>query len=152
MALIKVSIIGAGLICLAACGYEYGKPAGAETPQPEAVTALATTRQIMLGITAPASDVVFGVGVKEPADEAEWEKIEASAISLAESALLLKNAQRRVDAQDWLKHVDALAAASQVAAKAAHEKNVAQVLEAGNQIYETCDACHKEYMAARGGV
>lgn len=142
------------LACLAACAQKHSEPAAAPaaaTPTPM-LPALATTRQVMLGITVPTSDAVFGVGGKPPADDAEWEKIQASALSLAESANLLRVDGRRVDTQDWLEYVDALVATSQAAAQAAQDQNVDKVLDAGNRIYEVCDSCHKKYLAARGGV
>ena len=147
------------MVSLAACTQGGGKPAAdtqaAATPAaastPE-VAAIATTRQIMLGITAPTSDVLFQIGEKPPADDAAWEKVQASALSLAESANLLRIGTRRVDTQEWEKYIQALISSAQVAAQAAQEKNADKVLDAGNQIYETCDGCHQKYMAARGGV
>jgi cytochrome c556 len=56
-----------------------------------------------------------------------------------------------VDQGEWLKHSQDLIATAKVAAAAAHEKNVDKVLDAGNAIYEVCDACHKKYMPARQG-
>ena len=62
------------------------KPAA--PPEPP-LQAFASTRQIMLGITIPTSDVVFQVSAKAPADEREWEKVAANAAALAESGNLL---------------------------------------------------------------
>jgi cytochrome c556 len=135
------------LVLLAACN-----SGTAPVAQPSAAPqAIATTRQIMLGITAPASDVVFQVGVKEPETDAEWEKIQASALSLAESAQLLMTGPRAVDQQEWRKHVEDLITTSKAAAVAAGEKDVDKVLDVGNRIYEVCDGCHRKYMAARQG-
>jgi hypothetical protein len=134
-------------VLLAACNSNQ-TPAASTPAAPEPI---ATTRQIMLGITAPTSDVVFGVGAKAPESDAEWEKVQASALSLAESANLLRTGPRAVDQQEWLKHLDDLVSTSKAAAAAAGEKNVDKVLEVGNSIYEVCDACHKKYMAARQG-
>jgi cytochrome c556 len=153
MKAIRPWLLASLLACLAACTQKQSESAAvAAAPAAPTLTALATTRQVMLGITVPTSDALFGVGEKPPEDDAAWEKIQASAISLAESANLLRIDGRRVDTQDWLKYVDALVATSQVAAQAAQEKNVDKVLDAGNQIYEVCDSCHKKYLAARGGV
>jgi soluble cytochrome b562 len=124
-------------------------PAAAE---PAPLEALATTRQVMLGITIPTSDVVFQVGAKAPADDVEWEKVQANALALAESGNLLMVGTRVVDHADWIKNAKALIATARDASQAAQEKNVDKVLAAGDRIYEVCDACHKKYMAARGGV
>ena len=146
------------LVSLAACSPGGGKSApdtqaakAAAAPAPE-IAAIATTRQVMLGMTAPTSDVLFQIAEKPPADDAAWEKVQASAVSLAESANLLRIGARRIDTQDWEKYIQALISSAQVAAQAAQEKNADKVLDAGNQIYETCDGCHQKYMAARGGV
>ncbi len=138
------SVCVLGMVTLAACSAREATPAAA--PQ-----AIATTRQVMLGITIPTSDVVFQVGARAPADDMEWEKVEASALALAESGAMLTVGSRAVDQGEWLKHSQDLIATAKVAAAAAHEKNVDKVLDAGNAIYEVCDACHKKYMAARQG-
>ncbi len=134
-----------GVLALAACSAKQA-PLAAAAPE-----AIATTRQVMLGITIPTSDVVFQVGAKAPADDMEWEKVEANALALAESGALLRIGARAVDQGEWLKHSQDLIATAKVAAAAAHEKDVDKVLDAGNAIYEVCDACHKKYMAARQG-
>jgi cytochrome c556 len=59
---------------------------------------------------------------------------------------------RVVDHGDWEKNARSLITAAKEASQAAQEKNVDKVLAAGDKLYEVCDACHKKYMAARGGV
>lgn len=132
-------------LLLAACS--SGAPSASEAPA--APESIATTRQLMLGITAPTSDVVFQVGAKAPETEADWEKVQASALSLAESAVLLKTGPRSVSQPEWQKHCDDLISTAKAAAVAAGEKNVDKVLDVGNSIYEVCDGCHKRYMPAR---
>jgi len=143
------ALLVALVLPLAAChsgSTTAGAGPGSAAPEP-----IATTRQIMLGITAPTSDVVFQVGAKAPESDAEWEKVQASALSLAESALLLRSGPRAVDQQEWLKHCDDLISTAKAAAAAAGEKDVDKVLDVGNSIYEVCDGCHRRYMAARQG-
>lgn len=133
---------------LAACGAEHTSAVVAQMPAPEL---LATTRQVMLGITIPTSDVVFQVGAQAPQNDADWEKVEANALALAESGALLTMGSRAVDQKEWLQHCRDLIAAAKSAAGAAREKDVDKVLDAGNTIYEVCDGCHKKYMPARQG-
>jgi soluble cytochrome b562 len=128
------------------------EPAAPPAPAAPPLEALATTKQLMLGITIPASDVVFQVGNKAPADDMEWEKVQASALAVAESGNLLLVGTRVVDHGDWEKNARALILVAKEAAQAAEQKNVEQVLAAGDKLYEVCDTCHKKYMAARGGV
>jgi cytochrome c556 len=82
----------------------------------------------------------------------EWEKVQASALAVAESGNLLLVGTRVVDHGDWEKNARALILVAKEAAQAAEQKNVEQVLAAGDKLYEVCDTCHKKYMAARGGV
>jgi hypothetical protein len=140
-----------GVLILAGCNAKQAPSTVVVAATPAPPEAIATTRQLMLGITIPTSDVVFQVGAKAPADDKEWEKIEANALALAESGALLTVGTRVVDQGEWLKHSRDLIATAKVAAAAAHEQNVDKVLDAGNAIYEVCDACHKKYMAARQG-
>jgi hypothetical protein len=120
-------------------------------PAAPAVESIATTRQLMLGLTIPASDVVFQVGSAAPKDDAEWEKVQANAAMLAESANMLLTGPRAIDAPEWTDFAKSLIATSKTALQAAQAHDVDKVLEAGNQIYEVCDGCHKKYMAARQG-
>ena len=121
------------LLAVAACSAKQSPTHATVSAQPP-LEALATTRQVMLGITIPTSDVIFQVGSKAPADDLEWEKVEANAMALAESATLLTIGSRAVDKQEWLKHCQDLIATAMATAAAAHEKNVDKVLDAGNAV------------------
>jgi hypothetical protein len=146
MRLVIVTFMGVLVACTAK------QPPAPAAPAEPPLEVLATTRQVMLGITIPTSDVVFQVGAKAPADDMEWEKVAANAAALAESGNLLMVGTRVVDRGDWIKHARALVATAKEAGQAAQEKNVDKVLAAGDKIYEVCDTCHKKYLAARGGV
>lgn len=116
------------------------------SPQP-----VASVQQVMLGITIPASDIVFAVAGESPADDAAWTKVQANAAVLAESAAMLMQGSRKLDDGEWSRFSQALYDAARAAANAAAEKNADKVGEAGNAIYETCDGCHQKYMPARQG-
>jgi len=139
------------VISLAGCAKQQA-PGGQEAkPQAPALEAIATTRQVMLAMTIPSSDVIFQVGNAAPKDDAEWEKVQANAAVLAESANLLMLAPRAVDSAEWANFSKALITSAKAARQAAQARDVDKVLEAGNQVYEVCDGCHKKYMAARAG-
>lgn len=132
---------------LAACGQAPSNaPAAGAAPE-----TLANTRQVMLGLTIPASDVLFQIGDKTPENDADWERIVATALMLGESGQLLLTGTRNLGQPEWEQHARALVDASKQAAEAARQKDVDQVLEAGNAIYETCDGCHQRFMPARQG-
>jgi hypothetical protein len=150
---VRIIVVGIALAfggLLVACTAK--QPEAPPVPATPPLEAFATTKQVMLGITIPASDVVFQVGNKAPADDMEWDKVQASALAVAESGNLLLIGTRLVDQGDWVRNAHALIAVGKEAAQAAQEKNVDKVLAAGDKIYEVCDTCHKKYMAARGGV
>ncbi len=140
-------------LILALCGCERQAASGGPVAQPEApaLEAIATTRQVMLAMTIPSSDVIFQVGTAAPKDDAEWERVQAHTAVLAESANLLKLPPRAVDTAEWASFSSALIASAKVARQAAEKHDVEAVLEAGNKIYEACEGCHKKYMAARAG-
>jgi hypothetical protein len=144
--ILSVSIV-AGL--LTACA---PKPPAVQAPAvAPAIENLATTRQVMLGLTIPASDVLFQVGSKPPADDAAWDLVTANAVMLAESGNMLLTGARDLSQPEWMQHARELVARSKVAADAAAKHDVDAVLEAGNGIYEVCEACHMKYMPARAG-
>lgn len=132
---------------LAGCGASQQAAAPAATPS--APAPIASTRQVMLGLTIPASDVLFQLGDKAPATQAEWDRVVGTAAMLAESGNMLLVAPRNVDQPEWQKFAQALVAQSKDAMAAAEKKDVDAVLEIGNSIYETCDGCHQKYMPAR---
>lgn len=147
-----IRIAPLALLVLAACSKDSApEPAAAVPPGPQvsAPASEATSRQIMLGLVIPAADVVWGVANEAPADEAAWEKVQASAVMIAEAGGLMMTGSRVVDQADWVAYSKAMADAATAAAAAAAEKNIDRVSEAGNTLYETCDTCHAKYMAAR---
>ncbi len=126
-------------------------------PQAPAVTApttpalehLANAKQVMLGLSIPASDVLFQVADNVPTDDAGWARLEATALMLGESGNLLLTGPRDLAQPEWRQFSRELVARSKLAAEAAGRRDVDALLEAGNQIYETCDACHSKYMPAK---
>ena len=127
-------------------------------PAPEPVAAgtpVASIRQIMLGITAPAAATVYnsvgtvinaeGITDTAPQNDEEWIALGNSAAALAESGNLLLMPGRSVDNGDWVKMTQAFIEASTQAVKAAEAKSTEGILSAGSDINETCDTCHERY-------
>jgi hypothetical protein len=116
---------------------------------------VASVRQIMKGIVAPAATVVFnsvsttvsfrGTEEKFPRTDAEWEEVGNSAAALIESGNLLLMGSRAVDKGEWVKMSQAMIEAGKVALKATQDKNAEGVLAAGEQVNMSCDACHRRY-------
>lgn len=118
-------------------------------------TPVATVKQIMAAITGPSASVIYGAvsttvtatGITEvaPQNDEEWAAIGNSAAALGESANLLMTDSRAIDKGDWIKFSQQLVVTSKMALKAANEKSVDGILEAGGPINETCDNCHAKY-------
>ena len=119
------------------------------------VTPIATVKQIMKGIVAPAAMAVFnsvsttvsvkGIEEKAPETDAEWEALGNSAAALIESGNLLLMGSRVVDKGDWLKYSQDLIDSGKAALTAAQGKSTEQVLASGEKINESCDNCHRKY-------
>jgi hypothetical protein len=116
---------------------------------------VASVRQIMKGIVAPAATVVFnsvsttvsvrGTEEKFPRTDAEWEEVGNSAAALIESGNLLLMGSRAVDKGEWVKMSRALIESGKIALKATQDKNAEGVLAAGEQVNMSCDGCHRRY-------
>ncbi len=147
--ILRISIFAALIAAIAACARQEAPPTEAATlALPQSVV---TTQQVMLGITIPASDVVWGVATTPPADDVAWTRVRANAAAIAESAVLLLQPPRKADDGEWSKFSKAMYDAAILAGNAAAEKNAEKVSDAGNALYETCDGCHQKYMPARQG-
>jgi len=144
-------ISGIGFIVASARGNQRAAPVEAAPP----TTPVATVRQIMRGIVAPAATVVFesvsttvsanGIEEKAPKTDEEWFAVGSSAAALVESGNLLVIGNRAVDRQEWLTMSRAMADAGRAALKAVEAKNAEGILEAGEQINTSCDNCHQKY-------
>ena len=136
--------------------------AGARTAQaaapaeaPPVITPVASVKQIMDGIVAPAATAVFdsvgtivdatGIHEKQPATDAEWAAVGASAAALVESANLLVVGDRAIDRQDWVTMSKALADSGMLVLKATQAKDPMGILEAGETLNASCDSCHQRY-------
>jgi hypothetical protein len=127
-------------------------PAASETP---AVTPVATVKQIMRGIVAPAATVVFdsvstivsasGVEENQPRTDEEWATVASSAAALVESGNLLVMGDRAIDRGEWVKMSRALIDAGNAALKAAESKSPQGILDTGEAINTSCDNCHERY-------
>jgi len=115
-------------------------------PPSDSFKPVATVKQVMLGITIPASNAVFAVAGEAPKDDAGWQAVEASALAVAESGNLLLMKPRAVDDQEWKQYALALVDAGAKAAEAARAKDADRTSIAGDDLYNTCEQCHAKYM------
>jgi hypothetical protein len=140
--LMSVTLLGG------ACTEKVAAPVAATTAQPP-IEHIASTQQVMLGLTIPASDVLFQVGENVPQDDGGWDRITATAAMLAESGNLLLVGPRNLAQPDWTQLSRELVARARTAMDAAQKRDVDALLNAGNDIYEVCEGCHAKYMPAK---
>lgn len=150
----RLGVAIAAALLLAACSSKQGEAArsttaGAASGAAASMPSEATTRQVMLGLTIPASDMLWGVGSKAPADDTEWDRVTANAVMLAESGLMLMAAPRDVGQPEWTQHARDMVTHARTAAAAAQKRDVDALLAAGDEIYNVCEACHNKYMPAK---
>lgn len=105
-----------------------------------------TVRQIMLGIVAPSSDVIFKVPNQAPKDAKEWKAVQDSALMLAETGNLLLMPGRAKDNDDWAKFSKSLINQGSKAFKAANAKDAKSLEGIGNDIDDVCETCHAKYL------
>ena len=145
-----IALAVCSLVMLAACGRdapsESPTQATPASPSGDAFKPVATAKQVMLGITVPASNVVFAVAGEAPADDAAWQAVEASALAVAESGNLLLMQPRAVDEHEWRQFALALIDAGAGAAAAARAKDVEKTGIAGDDMYTVCEQCHEKYL------
>jgi hypothetical protein len=108
--------------------------------------AVATTADIMTGLVAPSSTVVFRAAADPPREAKDWIALRAQALLLAESGNLLLIGTRARDEDEWARQAAALRDAAEGAAKAAAAKDATALSDAGERVYETCEQCHQQYL------
>jgi hypothetical protein len=152
----RLLCLGMITLTIAACGREVTGPevtapgsSSAPTPTTRAgdvFKPVATVKQVMTGITVPASNAVFAVAGEAPADDAGWQAVEASALAVAESGNLLLMRPRAPDDQQWREFALALVDVGVKAAEAARSKDAEKTGIAGDDMYSVCEQCHAKYL------
>lgn len=153
--LVSVALFITGIGFVVAGAREARRSTPEEEVVVQQVPPLATVKQLMDGMIAPASTAVFdavstivdadGIHENQPRTDEEWAKVGASAASLVESANLLMMGTRPYDQGDWMKMSRAMADAGMEALKASEAKSAEGVLAAGETIYAACTQCHEKY-------
>jgi cytochrome c556 len=80
-----------------------------------------------------------------PRTDAEWADVATNAALIVESANLLVDSERALDAKDWPAMARAMAEAASKALDAARKKSPDAILEVGDELNQTCDRCHERY-------
>src|SRR5262245_53163280 len=136
-------------------GARAARSAPASAPSTIQATPVASVKQIMKGIVAPAAMTVFnavsttvtakGIEDKAPETPEEWEVVGNAAAALIESGNLMLLGSRAVDQGDWVKMSQALIEAGKVSLKATQDKSADALLASGEAVNTSCDTCHQKY-------
>jgi len=112
-------------------------------------------REIMATMVDPSanfiwrsvSTIVTVDGVKEtfPHSDAEWKEVRQAAMRLAAGGALLRKDRRRAGNGEWLKWSQAIVDAADTTLRAVDARSKDGILEAGEEIYNTCVGCHGGY-------
>ena len=163
----------------AGCRAATEEAAATASAMPPFMTDL-TIKDLMLNVIDTNADVVWlsvttvasekGLVETRPTTDAEWARVKAGAVTLAEAANLLMIPGRRVarpgeksetpgvelepeemdvliakDPQAFYEHAKALYNAAMLAANAADKKDADKVFEVGETIEHACENCHRNY-------
>ena len=153
--IVSIALFVSGIAFVIAGARTARQSPAAETATPAVLTPVASVKQIMQGIVAPAATAVFtsvsttvsfkGVEEKAPATDEEWVALGSSAAALIEAGNLLLMGGRAVDQGEWARMSQALSDAGKLALKATVEKSPEHVLAAGEAVNTSCDNCHRTY-------
>jgi hypothetical protein len=118
----------------------------AQTPPARVTQApVGTMSELMIKIIYPASDAIFYVTTRTPANEAEWAVLQGQALMVAESANLLMMPAHMRDEDRWLADAKLMRDAGLAAFKAAKAKDVAALDQLNDAMYQSCVTCHQHY-------
>lgn len=149
-----VSAIG---FVLAAERTVRGAAASSAPPAPAARAAapVASVKQLMDGMVAPGATFIWdsvsttvsaaGIDEKRPRTDEDWAQVATNAAIIVESANLLVDPERTLDAQDWPAMAKAMAEAAGKLLAAANAHDAEKILEVGDELNQTCDRCHERY-------
>ncbi len=111
---------------------------------------------IMEHVLYPSSAIVWGNAgyvITEdgeqslaPTSEEEWHNVEDHAAIIMETANLLILPGRGPNDEEWVRLSKELVVTGQLAFNAAQARDVGALFDAGSAIYQSCLACHEEYI------
>jgi hypothetical protein len=138
--------ISAAIVVLVFTSVVRAQTQAASAVPSSGVKTVASVMDVMKTITIPFSNAVFEAGAEPPKDDASWEAARGQAVALAEAGNLLMLGSRVRDRAAWMQLSRAQVDAAEAVAKAASSKNAEQLAAAADALYETCAACHKDYL------
>ena len=108
-----------------------------------------TTAEIMRWMIYPTSNDIFNVQRTVPRNDFEWEKLERSALTMAEAGNLLMIGTRVKDQGGWIKNSKMLIEVGVRALKLAKAKDGDALAALNEDLNTACVTCHQEYRPRR---
>jgi hypothetical protein len=135
--------------------------ASARTPVADgtspAAAPVASVRELMTGLVAPAAATVYrsvgyvvsAEGEKEtsPKTDEEWDAVAGSAAAIAEAGALLKTSGREGfnDSEGWQKFAQDMIDTSLISRQAAVRRDKQALFASGEALNQSCEGCHSAY-------
>jgi hypothetical protein len=105
----------------------------------------ATMSELMVNTIYPASDAVFYISTRTPANDAEWKALEVKTAALAEAAAAMTTPLYFRDRDRWMADARLMIDASNAASAAARRRDVKALEALNNALYTSCVQCHQDY-------
>jgi cytochrome c556 len=116
----------------------------AQEPQTQAPT-VGTMSELMVSMTHPAANEILLAAARLPSSEADWVKVQRSAVLLSESGNVLMMRGRARDDGEWMKDARQLVDAGAAAYRAARAKDGAALTAVSEPLNNSCVNCHRQY-------
>lgn len=104
-----------------------------------------SVKDVMDAMVIPQADALFNVGREVPDTDDAWTQLLNQSIILVEAGRVLTIPGRSRGA-DWDDAAKAMSSAAADAVDAVEARDVDRILDAGNALIETCNACHKKFL------
>ena len=104
-----------------------------------------TMSDLMVKTIYPASDAIFYIETRRPANDAAWAALEGQAKALAAAAAELMTPQRARAREQWLADGQMLVDVSARAIAAAGKRDVPALIALNEPLYQACVQCHRDY-------
>jgi hypothetical protein len=116
---------------------------------------VASVLELMDGLVVPAAQTIWdsvsttvsseGVQETRPKDDREWQRVAGNAAALIEASQLLQVEGRARESEDWATIAKAMGDAAVQVRAAAQKKDPEAILASGEQLYNSCDNCHRKF-------
>jgi len=104
-----------------------------------------TMSELMINPIYPASDAIFYISTRTPANDAEWRDLESKTTALAEAARALTGPLYFRDRDRWMTDAKMMIDATATALDAMKRRDVAALVDLNDALYTSCVQCHQHY-------